>query len=389
MNILRYAVCISGALLLASCAPHGGLLKSDTNVQKTSSTSAKKLQGMAKVSHDFYAGKVMESYQAAKAISPQDKEYAQARLFLKKTINPARIRLLRYYKKLAIQAKRAKKWHAAWVNYRQAAEFSAQPKVFAADIHAMFLHREQVRLNTLLKQRREEDHALLQGLTAYTPPKGVSKHDAVFLDFAKRHRSMLEKRANAAYTQANQYVQKQQMLPAYVLIESHLRLMPDSTRGEKLLASIQKSWLKGLRIGKITSSKHKQVNNKKKRKTSTSSQPEKNEKATEDVVLSKDAIQSLMQQKRWLEAKDAALVYQQHDGEDAKALLQSIDDNMQQAAKQAFQQGSIAFQKEHIDQAVRLWEKAVELDSQNEMYLDAWMRASSLQERLHLLRKKK
>jgi len=375
-------MCVVGVSFLVGCAPIQKLTKSDEGVAKKKQASSESFEGMALVRHDFYAGKVMEAYRVAQAMTAKDKEYKQARLFLSKNINPARIRLLRHYKRIAKKSERAKKWDQAWVNYKQTAEFSAKPEVFNSNIRSMYLHREQLRLNVLLKQQRLEDHALLQGLTAYEPPKGVSKHDVVFLGFLKRHQQMLENRAKQSYTQANTYLKAKKIIGAYVLAESHLRLMPDSSEGEALLSKIQKVWLKGLIIPKTFKAKLKT-------RKQTNKKDATLKIVKQDVLMSKDDIQLLIQQKQWLKAKYATVIYQKHEGEGADALMQTIDTHMQQAAEQAFQQGGLAFQQEHIDQAVSLWDRALQLEPQNEEYLDAFMRALSLQERLHLLQDKK
>ncbi|MDQ6995470.1 MAG: hypothetical protein Q9M18_07740, partial [Mariprofundaceae bacterium] len=285
------------------------------------------------------------------------------------------------------KAEREQKWHKAWINYKQAAEFSAKPEVFDSNIASVYLHREQLRLNTLLKQRRLEDHALLQGLKAYQIPKGVAQHDVVFLAFLKQHHADLSQRAEQAYEAANAYVRKKKWVAAYVLIESHLRLMPDSSRGEALLHTIQKAWLKGLVIPKSLSEKRVV-----KKKNSVPPSPKEVKKPIilpKSVALSKSDIQALIKEQKWIEARDAALTYQEQQGEGANALLQGINVQIHRLAEQAFQQGGVAFQQEHIDQAVQFWDKALQFEPDNETYLDALNRALSLQERLHLLRHKR
>lgn len=380
MNRFIYTLSILGFILISGCVPSHGSL-SDADVTKNQPV-IKENKGFSYVKNTFAVGKVMKAYQAAQAMDSKDKDYANVRLFLKKKINPARIRLLRHYKKIAIKARHERNWYKAWVNYKQTAEFSAKPEVFDSNIAAMHLHRQQLRLNVLLKQRRLEDHALLLGMKTYVVPKGVAKHDVVFLEFEKQHKQMLEQRGKQAYLSSDAYVTKKKWVAAYVLIESHLRLMPDSTRGEKLLHTIQKAWLKGLIIPKGLRKKHKPTSKKK-----TTVVPIKNVKKV--LVLSKADIQALLKQHKWSEAQDAALVYQHHDGEGGENLLQNINSQIQQLAKKYFQQGGIAFQQEHIDKAVQLWDEAVQLDPENEEYLDALNRALSLQERLDLLRHQK
>ncbi|MDQ6995672.1 MAG: hypothetical protein Q9M18_08770, partial [Mariprofundaceae bacterium] len=346
MNRFFYILAIVGFIFISGCAPSHGSLSKTNDVEKKHIV-VKNYQGFERVKKKFSVGKVMEAYQAAQAIDSKDKDYAAAQLFLKKTLNPARIRLLRHYKNIAKKAEREQKWHKAWINYKQAAEFSAKPEVFDSNIASVYLHREQLRLNTLLKQRRLEDHALLQGLKAYQIPKGVAQHDVVFLAFLKQHHADLSQRAEQAYEAANAYVRKKKWIAAYVLIESHLRLMPDSSRGEALLHTIQKAWLKGLAIPKGLS--EKRVVKKK------ISAPIFTKEVKKPVVLSKSDIQALIKKQKWTEAQDAAVMYQEHQGEGANDLLQGINVQIHGLAEQAFQQGGVAFQQEHIDEAVQFW----------------------------------
>ncbi|MDQ6991575.1 MAG: hypothetical protein Q9M11_07585 [Mariprofundaceae bacterium] len=384
MNRFFYILAILGFIFISGCVPsHGGLSKD--NEKKHVFVDAS--QRFYLVKKKFSVGKVMEAYQVAQAITSNDKDYAAARLFLKKTLNPARIHLLRYYKSIAKKAERERNWNKAWVNYKQTAEFSAKPEVFDSNIASVYLHREQLRLNTLLKQRRLEDHALLQGLKGYQVPQGVAQYDVIFLAFSKQHHADLYQRAEQAYLAANAYVSKKKWVPAYVLIESHLRLMPDSLIGKELLYTIQKAWLKGLAIPKGLSEKRVV-----KKKISVPLSPKEVKKPVvllKSVVLSKSDIQALVKDQRWIEAQDAAVIYQEHQGEGADTLLQGINVQIKRLAGQAFQRGSRAFQQEYIDQAVQFWDEAVQFEPSNETYLDALNRALSLQERLHLLRHKK
>jgi len=80
------------------------------------------------------------------------------------------------------------------------------------------------------------------------------------------------------------------------------------------------------------------------------------------------------------------LLYRRYDGKGASELLKAVNAGLKKAASALFAHGSIAFRKEHIDDAVKLWDKAVSMQPENSEYVDALRRAMQLQERLHLLR---
>ena len=339
--------------------------------------------GYTQIVHDFEAGKVMEAFALAQAVATSDEDYEKVQIFLKKRLNPARIRLLRHYKRAAKKAERHHEWDKALSFYQQTAEFSAKPEVFLPNIHKMEKKTAQLRFDVLLKQRRLEDVAWLRGKDAYRSPKGVAKDDKVFAELLKKHHKMLLQRAQDAYDDANKYFKKGDIDAAYVFIESHLRLLQESSDGDALLKDIQKSWPKWLVIPADDVKKVRTV----KKVTSSKKKESRVKKALK--VPSQKEILLLLQQKRWLDAQDAAVLYQQHHGEGAEQLLQDVEAQRKQAAVNNFHQGNISFSHEHIDQAVKFWDRAVDLDPENSEYVDALRRAMVLQERLHLLRNEK
>jgi len=377
---VRYLFVLLSIFSLSSCASMSSLMKNWTNKIEISQVPEKIHIDLLHIQDTFESGKVMKAYAWAKAMRHKDADYAKSQKFLKQVINPARLRLLRHYKAIAKRAERQKKWYKALFNYKQTAEFSAKPEVFDSNIQSMERHIQQSRLDVLLSQRRLEDHAWLQGMQAYALSHDIGEHDAILSAFSVKFHQALDHRIEQAYTDAAAYAKQKQWVPAYVLAESHLRLLPDSARGEALMMEIRKNWSTWLK----TSKKPKLQAHKKAHKV-VADVPKKHI----EVVLSKDEILALLQQEKWSQAQDAVYVYRKHEGESAEGFFKEVETQIQVEADKLFKAGSLAFRHEHIDQAVRLWDRAVELDSQNESYLDALQRAMVLQDRLHLLRQNK
>jgi len=100
----------------------------------------------------------------------------------------------------------------------------------------------------------------------------------------------------------------------------------------------------------------------------------------------KSDVIKLMRQGMWVQAKEIALLYRRNEGVGADKLLKDVNEGSEKAAAVLFARGSIAFRKEHIDVAVKMWGQAVVMQPENPEYVDALRRATQLQERLHLLR---
>jgi len=325
---------------------------------------------------DFEAGKVMEARARVLAMDASRDDYKKAKALLNDKINPARIRLLRHYKSKGKKAEQDGEWSKAMAFYQQTAEFSAEPEIFLAYVKNMDIKMRQARMDILLKQKRLEDSSWLSWLGSYEAPRGVEPTDIVFVRMREAVESDIEDRAARAYRESYRFLNKDMPGVAYVEVESHLRLMPDSEKGQRLLQDVLEAMPKELIIKKEiskTSAKKvtKQASKSKLKKTSH---------------ISKADVMKLIEAGEWIEAKNTALLYRRYEGKGADKLLDTIESGMAKEAAVLFAQGSTAFRKEHIDQAVSLWDKAVTLQPENSEYVNALRRAMQLQERLHLLR---
>ena len=371
-NVLnvRWLLIVGVCLFLTGCATGSG-------GQHAKASALPFLNSYSMALQDYNAGKVMEARARILAMDVGRDDYKQAQALLKNKIDPARIRLLRHYKIKGKKAEKDHKWSKALVFYREAAEFSAKPDIFLAYIRNMDLKMRQERMDALLKQRRMEDNAWIHWLRSYEPSRGVLPSDAAFSRMREMIGSDIEDRAVRAYREARRYLNKDMAGVAYVEIESYLRLMPESEKGQRLMEDVRKAMPKGLHVRAMN------------RNTPTKQTPTKEVRggmSAKEYSARKSDVLKLMKQGKWLQAKDAALLYRRHEGKGADKLLKSVNSGLEKAASSLFAQGSAAFRREHIDVAVKMWSQAVEMQPANSEYVDALRRARQLQERLHLLR---
>ena len=349
-------------LLLSGC---GGLLTKEGG----STTKFSFLNTYEAALKDFNQGRIMTSRARIMAMDKAREDYSQALKLLKQKVEPARLRLLRHYNTKAKAAERSGRWSQAMELYGQAADHSTLPAPLIQRRNRMELKMRQLRMDSLLVQRRAEDSALLAWQEAYEPPKGLSPKDAVFERAREHAQDMIEDRASLVYREARRYKSKDQPEIAYIEAESYLRLEPDSDRGKQLMVEIKDAMPKGLRIAST------KVVRSKLSKRST---------LPDSVTLAQ--VKELVRKGEWIKAKKFALVYRREGGKDADRLLKQIQVNLEKEAASLFTRGRLEFRRERLNEAVRFWEQAVALMPENVEYVDALRRAQQLQERLQVLK---
>lgn len=362
---VNWSFVVATCLLLTGCAMGSG----GSHV-KASALSFLNNYNMAL--KDYNAGKVMEARARILAMDVTREDYKQAQSLLKNKVNPARIRLLRHYKAKGKKAEKNHEWSKAMVFYQQTSEFSAKPEIFIGYVHDMELKLRQKRMDTLLKQRRLEDDAWIAWSRAYETPHGINVSDIAFSRMRTLIERDIEDRAARSYREGWRYFKKEMVAVAYVEIDSYLRLMPASEKGQRLMIEIREAMPKGLLVralGELASEKKV-----------------RREVAVKKRSVRKSDVTKLIKKAQWVEAKDAALLYRRYEGKGADKLLKEINAALEKSAAVLFRQGSLAFRQEHIDRAVKLWDQAVVMQPENSEYVDALRRAMQLQERLHLLR---
>jgi len=353
------------ALVMSGC---GGLLTKEGGT----TTQLSFLNTYDAALSDYKQGRIMTSRARILAMDKEREDYPQALKLLKRNVEPARLRLLKHYSNKAKAAERAKKWSQAVALYSQAAHHSIKPDSLNRQRDKMEMKMRQLRMNTLLAQRRAEDSALLAWPDAYDPPKGVAPEDVNFERAREHAQDLIEDRGSLAYREARYYVGKDQPEIAYIEAESYLRMVPDSDRGKRLIEDIKKLIPKGIKIAKVKSS------------TSKAGKLTKRARLPNAVTLKQ--VKSLMSKGEWVKAKKFATVYRREGGKDADRLLKQIQSNIEKQAATLFARGRLEFRKEHLKTAVGYWEKAAALVPENSEYVDALRRARQLQERLQVLK---
>ncbi|WP_038250172.1 hypothetical protein [Ghiorsea bivora] len=363
----RVYIMLIAVLLLSGCAGKGGFNDFRVSVGLISPYKA--------AEEAFKKGEMMEARQRLVSIKKTDEDYAKARRFLNNKVDPARLKLLRYYARKGKSEEEAGHWAQAEEAYKTAAGLSRSPKALLRYQKAMNIKTRQLRMQSLYRQRLQEDNAWLEWLDNYTPPRGLLGDDVSFVLARDDLAEVLEYRVDHALWLANKH--KKLDLPeiAWVYADSYLRFKPDSKKAMDLKQSMEKLIPNGISIEKTD----KKLVSKKPKKVSPI-------KKIHKKVAKKD-VQALMKVGKWAQAKRAALSLRRQGNPDADGLLKVIEQKTSALAASAYEQGNIAFRKEHIDQAVSFWEKAVQWMPDEQLYVDTLRRGRKVQERLAALKR--
>ena len=295
-------------------------------------------------------------------------DYPQAQLLLKKKVEPARRRLLAYYKRKAEAAEGRQEWFKALSLYEQAASFSPGWRALANKVKSMDLRVRQVRLNRLITRRRSEDATLLAWTRNYTPPKALDAGDISFSRKKEERQDWIDDWAEESYKDTWWYLKKGYPGVAYVELESHLRLNPDSNKGLRLKKELMEVFPKGLKIPR----------------GGKAGRPASHKQASKSV--SAEQIKALMKGGKLLQAKADALLYLRRGGKDAESLLKSLQSRIEKAADRDFQQGRVDFREERLSKAIIHWRRAAQLMPDHPDYTKSLRLAQQMQERLSVLR---
>lgn len=362
MRIHRLA--LAGMLLLSGCAQV-------MDGKSVGNITFDMINNYAMIERDFERGRVMRARERVLVMKPGEQDYQKAQAFLKQKIEPARRRIFVHFLRTARDLERKQLWsEAAWA-YDQAKSVTVKPEAMEAKRVEMELKMRQVRMNALDRQRQAEDKALLEGLAAYNPPKGVASDDEVYLRKREQYVDKLDERADFAYVEGRRFLRRGHPEIAWVEVQSQLRLQPGSPRGVKLLDEVMQAMPKGLSPPR----QHDEV--AKRTPHLRMPRPE---------AVSEKAVKDALKQGDLLEARQLALAYRRADGKGAEALLAQVRGKLAARAKQRFDEGSRAFRSEDLDRAIASWSEAVQLMPEESEYVGALHRARQLKERLNLLR---
>jgi hypothetical protein len=354
------------AMLMSGCAT--------TGIGNLSLPSFSIFNNFKSVQADFDKGRIMEARARVLSMDKKNEDYAKARAFLIRKIEPARVRLLNHYTARAKKAEGNADWYYAKQTYDQAAAFSLNPSDLKKKRDAMDINFRQARMNALLKERRIEDIELLSHQDAYEAPKGVPAKDEIFVRKREQFQEELQTRAELAYSEARRFLRKGYPAVAYMEIESHLRLDPQSESGKSLQDEIKAALPKGIVIPKLNAVR------------GISSGGRSAQRAVLPKSVSAEQIQALMKKGDLIAARQYATVYRREGGKGAAKLLKQIQAAITVEAQARYNRGSLFYRKENLDLAIKYWSEAVALEPENVEYSESLRRAQQLKEHLELLR---
>ncbi len=315
----------------------------------------------------YESGEIMKARKAAMRTDAARPDYQKAQTLLKKKIEPARLRLLRHYRRAAQQAEKRGILYRARELYLKTDSLWIGDNLMKKNVARIDLILRQRRIDHLIVQRRKEDKQLLDALNRYNPPKGLDPKDKAYARERERLQNRLLARGRNAWRAAKRELREDHPEVAYVEAESYVRLRPGSRRAPLLMQQVREALPKKLRIP------HRQ-----KQRNSASIVPKS---------ASVAEIKQLMQQKKWRQAYEYATIYRREGGENADTLLQTINKVLKKQAEAAFKAGQLAFRNERLDKAVEYWKIAAELQPDNRDYSDSLRRARELQERFRILQR--
>lgn len=351
------------ALLLGSC---GGTSLSSIQEQAMSAVSSYK-----SALYYYEKGDIMLARRAALRTDEKRPDYADAQKLLKEQIEPARLKLLRHYRREAQKAEQQGKLYRAKDFYEKAAAVWVGDDGMQREVERIDLVLRQKRINQLIAQRRQEDRELLDMLNSYDPPRGLDPKDLPFARELDRAQDLVMTRGRNALNAAKRELREGHPEVAYVEAESYQRLRPGSRLGERLMQDVREAMPKGLNIPGEKKGSRRQAG-----RAAANPPP---------ASVTVEQVRALMDQGKWSEAHDYAVLYRRDGGDDADTLLQDIDKNMKRQAEAAFRTGQLAFQQEQLDKAVEAWTEAAMLQPENRDYTDSLRRATELQERFRIL----
>lgn len=323
-------------------------------------------------------GQVIEARHRVVALKKDHPDYAISKELLDKKIEPARLKLLRYYARKGKDEEKKGNWAKAEEAYSTAAGLSIQPKVLLNYQRAMALKVRNVRFRALYQQLLNEDQAWLRWKDAYYPPTGMSGDDVVMGKSSETMMQILETRLSKIWSLSEQYTSDYLPEIAWLYADSYLRFKPENTqattRKQVMSAAAPKEIVLGGLMARI-------------QEKSAPSAP-KVQVSQPKVVpqVSVAAVQKLMADGDWLSARHEAQLLRAQGNADGDNLLQSINDTTADLAAKAFKEGNLAFRLEKIDQAVAFWEQAVKWEPKEQTYIDSLRRGRQIQERLAALK---
>jgi len=371
--MFQFSCFMIAAIMLTSCQINKGSL--DNLLTKSSKTFS--ITGTySSINHDFKRGRIMQARARILELDKSDRDYRKIHRLLEQKIEPARRRLFVHYLRIAKSLEKKKLWSKATWAYDQAKAVSIKPEAMEKKQAEMEEQMRQLRMEKLLQQRRAEDRTLFSYARSYEAPNGLSPKDDTYERMREHYNDILDDRANLAFREAKRFLHKGLPEIAYVEIESYMRLQPGSSKGEKLLVSINHEIPAFLKIPNIPA-------------VNAVEKPTLIKRANHAKAATAKQVQAALKAGELLKARQLAHIYRRNGGKGADKLLNQVQKKVDASAAALFSRGSIAFRKEQLDRAIQYWDKAVTLKPEQSEYVESLRRARQLQERLNLLQEPK
>ncbi len=323
---------------------------------------------------EYKQGKMMEARTRLRSISKDHEDYKKARSFLKRQVEPARLKLLRYYARKGKKEEKQGHWAQASEAYATAASLSIKPKALLDYKKKADLQVRILRASTLYQKRKEVDETWLQWSGDYLPPKGLLGDDEAFVAARDNITASMNLWMLKTWELAEKYKTMDMPELAWVYADSYLRLDPDSKNARDLRNAMATAMPRGFKPAKSVGKSTPRVSK------SLKSTPQGKSEASIAHV------KQLMAQQRWAEAKREAQTLRIQGDTKADKLLESIQEKIAELAEKAYLDGNLAFRLERIDKAVEFWAEAVRWMPHEQIYLDSLRRGEQIQERLSALK---
>ena len=341
---------------------------------------------IAAAEHAYARGDLMKARRILLEVPKDDPRYEEARRLLHRKVDPARRKLIRRYRLAAERAEREGRWWRAAELYEQAASFSIAPQELLARKKKAEMRVRKARFLQLLEARRAEDEPFVRWREHYAPGKALDPEDWVLGRKRREVERLVEQRADRALEEARFFLGKGLPEIAFVEIESHLRLAPDSEEGRRLYGDVLHAMPKELR--RLALAPHRPARARHARNHRRVHVPKPS--ATPVRVPSLAELKKAVEARDWQRARRMALAIRRGgkpgQAKEAARMLVEIDKAMAEDARKHYARGRVFFRKEQLDAAIAEWEKAVRLDPDSLEYEEALRRARLLKERLELLR---
>ena len=323
--------------------------------------------------NEYKQGKIMEARARLLAVAKEHEDYKSSREFLKKKVEPARLKLLRYYVRKGKKEESLRHWAQAAEAYKAASTLSIKPQPLVEYYKEANLKARKVRAQAIYDLRKDEDEAWLKWKESYNPPEALLGNDELFAIARQEFEKLSDQRLAKTWELAKKYKLLDIPEMAWIYADSYLRFNARSKDAQDLKNAMSTAIPAVVRVDTSKGRKYSP-------KRTVRKIPEK------DAKVSEAHVRKLIAEKKWKEAREEARALRLQGDKSADKLLTIIDENIDVLANKAFQDGNLAFRLEQINKAVEFWQQAVDWVPDEQTYVDSLRRGMQIQERLEALK---